>query len=173
MGVGRSRAAGSAIASKAWPRPGKRCAIHRLRPTTAMTAPTTKNAGPNGTPAAIIAMPAASTSGAAVGWGISTFRTARPDGSSPAGPWNSESCVLFVMQQSLSSSSQPGPSASEEVNDREHHEPNGIDKMPVPANQLNAGPVMAGHVPECGQAKYNKHHDDAHGHMDGVQPNER
>src|SRR5436190_7808006 len=115
--------------------------------------PMTRKTGPIMIPAANIAMPSDSTSGATVGSGISTA----PGGGS-----------CFVLCGSVAILRTPD-AAADDVNDRKHHDPDNVNKVPVPRHHLHGRLVLLSHLALHSQSQDDRHDNHPAGHVHAVE----
>ena len=58
--------------------------------------------------------------------------------------------------------------STDQVDDREDHQPDAINEVPVPRDHLNADPVAGGHLAPQRETQHDEHDDHAGGHMKAV-----
>src|SRR5262245_30614653 len=129
---------------------GKSWSIHPTKPTSAIATPTALTAGWVTTPAKPRVTPTAVTNGHAVGAGDSTVSGTR----SP-------------------STSGVTASAAHHVDRGQHHNPHGVDEVPVPGQELDAFGMLGAHRTQDGKDPHQDEKEQAEGDMARVKTHQR
>src|SRR5215475_5758570 len=148
--AGPARSAGARRGRASMRSTGKTWRIHPTKPISASAAPTALMAGWVTTPAKPRATPTAVRNGHGVGAGDSTVSGTRPP-----------------------STSGLTASTAHDVHRGQHHDPHGVDEVPVPRQELDAFGMLGAHCPEDGEDPHQDEEDQAEGDMASVKTHQR